>query len=722
LRARTAIIGLLLLAPATAGEPARLETGLARKVIDRWGANLVTVEVFLQRSEGEDPSRSKWVKEEYSEKRPLEMAGLAVDPRTIWLPEPDLERRFIPRLAVRIQPGKPAIPVQLVGTFLKLPGWVARTEEPMGGVEAIDFASWDGGVEGLVTLGAAFARGERVLTVSRAGGEYWKAGGAYWSQVPVGVLLVDKDLRPVGYSSSGMVGLENAPDLWRGKEIAAGPVIDFGAFDASRKALLGQVAPFTLTVRGFFRHEEEEEGRRFRRFHSYRGGGDGESRNDFLACGYALTPKRVLVNYGLDQDSAIRLERIVIRSGGEERPARFLGAFEDYRAFLIEPEGADLPGAPDLSPEGPLAISQPVIAVTADHQTSRRRDIVELNRISDFSTGYKGVVEPILERFPRPGTVLLGAEDHAFLGAVVEVTRESEDDELHRFRATQTGIDLRILRPAELRRLFVEGKAPFDRRLTPRSSEHEKDMVWLGIDFQPLNRDLARSHGVELATRGGELGLIVLEVHPASPAAQIGLAPGDILLTLKEENEEPVELRGRGDYGREEFLDGLSEEGPEEGEELSPMSGPPWRSPRNSLNERLTRIGEGKQVELVWIHEDKEARGSVKLAWAPPDFENARKYKAEDIGLTVKDITYEVRAHYRLSADAPGVVVGKVERGSKAAIAKVAPFEILVSVNGKVVRNVDEFRQALEQSAAGERTLELKLERMGKSRLVRMIR
>ncbi len=722
MRTTTAFIPFLLFSRAAAGEPAGLEAGLAAKAIERWGPHLVTVEVWLQRSEGEDPTRSKWVKDEYAEKRPLEVAGLLVDPRTVWMPELDLERRFIPRVAIRAA-GKAPLPATLLGSFTRLAGWVVRTGEPIPGVEAIDFVPREGGVEGLLTIGAAFARGERVLTVTRAGGEYWRAGSSFWTQVRVGVLLIDKDLRPVGYSASGLVGLEDAPDLWRGKEIAAGPVLDFAAFDRSRQAVLDQTAPWAITVRGFFRHEEEEEGRRFRRFRSYRPGGDGESRNDFLASGYVLGPKRVLVNYALDLDGAIRLERVVLRTAGGERPARFLGAFRDFRAFLIEPEGIELAGPLDLAPEGRFSISQPVIAVTADHQTSRRRDIVELNRISDFSVGYKGVVEPILQRFPRPGTLLLGAEDHAFLGAVVEVARETDDDEFHRYRSAQAGIDLRILRPAELRRLFLEGQAAVDGRLAPRAAEREKDMVWLGIDFQPLNRDLARSHGVEIPTRGGELGLIVLAVHPSSPAAALGLAPGDILLSVKEEGEEPIELRGRSEYGREDFSEMIGEEVPEEAqEEFYSMAGPPWRSPRNFLNERLTRIGEGRKVELSWIRDSsKEMKGTVVLASAPPDFENAKKYKSEDLGLTVKDITYEVRAHYRLGEDAPGVVVGKVERGSKAAIAKVAPFEVLVSVNGKVIRTVDEFRRLIEESP-GERTLELKLERMGKSRLVRILR
>jgi serine protease Do len=166
----------------------------------------------------------------------------------------------------------------------------------------------------------------------------------------------------------------------------------------------------------------------------------------------------------------------------------------------------------------------------------------------------------------------------------------------------------------------------------------------------------------------------------------------------------------------------MEDAGDEGGDEYVSLGGPPWRSPRNSLNEKLTRIGEGQKVEIRWLRDQKEMRASLVLEKAPPDFENAPKYKSEEVGLTVKDLTLEVRTHYRLKADAPGVVVAKVERGSKAAVSKVVPFEILVSINGAMVRNVAEVKAAVEEAAkaAGEKVLELKLERLGKSRLVRI--
>jgi len=694
--------------------------------MDQYGDHLVTVQVWLRSSEGEKPgSGSRWVRDEYEEKRPVLVAGLAVDPRTIWIPDLELERRFISRVEVQAS-GKPRagqkpIPATLLGTFLKTPGWMVKTGDPIPGIQPLQFIPWEKGPGDLITLGAAFGRGGRILSTGSVGGGYFGTGNSFWAQVAPGLFLVSRKLQPVGFTFTGKIGLEEAPDIWRGGEIAAGPVLEFSAFDRMKEAITRKAAPWVLTVRGFFRSEEDLEDRMSRRYSYVRRRRDG-SPNEFLASGYLVTPNRIIVNHGLERENAMRLERIEIRVGEKRHPARFVGAFRRFRAFLVELEGVTLPGPMDLSSAEPLRLSQPVIDVSADHSTGRRRDRVGLNRITDYVQAYRGVVEPALQRFPRPGTLLLGVEDRKLLGVVLEVTRESQDEYQSSFRSS-TGVDLRVLLPAEIQEIL--DRAEYDTRLTPCPADREKDMVWLGVDYQSITRELARSQGVEIPTRGGEIGLMVLNVHAGSPAARAGLAVGDVLLSIREEEEpDPLELRSRSESRESMFLEMMGEDVPDEMRmEMLASAGPPWRSPRNFLNERLTQIGVGRRVELTYLRNGKERKCWIDLVLGPPDFESSPKYKSAGLGITVKNLTHEVRAFYRLREDSPGVVVAKVERGSKAAIAKVLPYEILVSANGKVLHQIDDFRELLgevEKTAPGERLLELKLERMGKSRILRI--
>ena len=706
-----------------------------KKAVSQWGKRFIPVAIWFRRSEGDDPSgittsrslrqaastrRNSSMDAPYAEKRPLEVAGVVVDSQTIWIPDLSFEPRFVARVEV----GSPPLPAKLLGTYLSTSIWVVRADAPIAGAGELAFEG-AGASTDLIGLRSFFSGGGWAFSMGPVGAQLRMLGDSLWAETSSGVLLLDRDLKPVGYTGSGKVGLEKAPELWRGKEIAASPVLEFSSLDPTNEALAKKLDACVLAVRGFFRHEveaDESEDRHFR-MRRYR---DDEPSNELMTSGYAVGPKLILVNRALTQEEAFRLEKVVVVVKGEERSARFVGAFRRFNAFLVEIDGEGLKESLDLSSDAPFVLSQPLIALTADYATHARRPIVSFNRITGIERGYRGILEPVLQYFPRAGSILLGPEEKQLVGAILEVRRDGPEDEMRSYRSF-SGIDLRLMTPSEIRSLLTEGKAAYDPRLRPRSAEREKDMVWFGIDSQPLSPELAKSHGVELATRGGDVGVIVLKVHDGSPAQRIGMAAGDILLSLRDEEEsEPWELSSQGSFGREDAIDSedFPEEIPEEmREQYLAQAGPPWRSPRNAISEKLTRIGEGKRVEVISLHDGKEKKATIELEIGPPDFESAKRFQAQDLGLTVKDLTYEVRGHYRLKSDSPGVVVAKVERGSKAAVAKVLPFEVLASVNSKPVNNVDDFQKALteaQEKAGGDGTIELRLEKMGKSRLVRI--
>ena len=74
--------------------------------------------------------------------------------------------------------------------------------------------------------------------------------------------------------------------------------------------------------------------------------------------------------------------------------------------------------------------------------------------------------------------------------------------------------------------------------------------------------------------------------------------------------------------------------------------------------------------------------------------------------MTVRDLTYELRQYFRRPVSEPGVIVSKIEPGSKASVAGLRPYEIITHVNDQPVMNVKEFETLTAQS--GELRFEVK--------------
>ena len=110
------------------------------------------------------------------------------------------------------------------------------------------------------------------------------------------------------------------------------------------------------------------------------------------------------------------------------------------------------------------------------------------------------------------------------------------------------------------------------------------------------------------------------------------------------------------------------------------------------------------------------ARQDFVVTPSPPHFDAAPQYQTNDLGITARNVTYEVRRQLQLGPDDPGVIVSKIEAGSKASIAGIRPFEIITHINGQPVHDVKLF----ETYTADPEELELSVKRMTRSRQVRI--
>jgi S1-C subfamily serine protease len=79
-------------------------------------------------------------------------------------------------------------------------------------------------------------------------------------------------------------------------------------------------------------------------------------------------------------------------------------------------------------------------------------------------------------------------------------------------------------------------------------------------------------------------------------------------------------------------------------------------------------------------------------------------------------MTYEVRRYFRKKPGDAGVIVAKIEPGSKASVSGLKPYEIITHINDKLVRSVEDF----EKLIAGQSELRLAVKRMTRGRVVKI--
>ncbi len=406
----------------------------------------------------------------------------------------------------------------------------------------------------------------------------------------------------------------------------------------------------------------------------------------------------------LDRFTVRKIDKITVIEGDQRIETQFLGLFRDFGGFLIKAK--KVTGEPAaLVDQGQLPRGKIFYSLSVRRRYGQRSDEVEYNRYLDVAKSYKEARYPVPRKPLRAGD-FLADEDGRLLGFCAPFRREDRDEILARQRNSQD--TARQTRPYLFSEVAAVLRAPqghFDPFARPMSRKEELRPAWLGVEFQPMTPALARALDAENATRGGARGLLVTDVYDASPATRNGIKPGDILLSI-------------GLQGRAGEIDLAVPAGSGEGRR-SDNQGRLWRPTVNYLTLLLTQIGPGREARLRLLQGNKEKTLDFTVEKAPDDFDNADQYQETSIGLTVRELTYEVRKVLRLPADAPGVVVSQVQGGSRAAVAQISPYEIISSVNGQPATTLQEFER-LVRAAQATGKIEFLVADLGVMRIVEL--
>jgi serine protease Do len=165
-------------------------------------------------------------------------------------------------------------------------------------------------------------------------------------------------------------------------------------------------------------------------------------------------------------------------------------------------------------------------------------------------------------------------------------------------------------------------------------------------------------------------GALVQFVEEGKPAERAGIRHGDVI----------VEIDGQPVRNNRELIDYIS-----------------YRPVGSEV--RLTLIREGKRQTVTARTAQRPAEGEE----ADEESESASEPVRDRLGLTVQNLTANLRAQYNIPDDLRGVVVTDVKNVSPAGEANIGEGDVISEVQGQRVTSIEEFRAAVDRLRAGQR-------------------
>lgn len=634
------------------------------------------------------------------DERPLEMAGFVLSEDKVISADAMIHPRFVEKIMIRYQ--DQVVAAKPAAYLLDQPAVIYQLEKPLQNVMPLQFAKSDkrpfnairyAEQNGLWTVN--LEKMSETLTV-REDGQTFLSG-------PSGCLVVDANGIPLGINFGEKMPLDDSwqqsPLSWR--------ALSAQQMEQTLADFEGKVARGLLRVKMNFRSPNNAEPD-FRRYSSQE---ENDSATEIHTAGVMIDPNHILILSELKPKVTARLERILIYPS-KRLPieAQFVGTLSNYGGLIAEFD-QPLTQAPVVMATEPITAFEQNMLLYADLRIKgENRDVYfGHSRISSFTLGWRRQIEPSLAVMAQ-NRFLFDLDGR--LVAMPLSRRKKVASEEDRWSMGQP----RLVACVYLQPVLQAYQTQLDASNIPLTEEEENRIAWLGIELQALNPELARINKVSDQTRDGEMGAMISYVYEPSPASDAGLQMGDILIRLYIENQNrPLEVFLDEDFGdmMEMFPWEQLSEIPEEYFSQLPT---PWPSAENTFIRAVSDLGFGTKFKAEIFRNGELLMKDFVVTQSPPHYGSAKRYKSAPLGLTVRNLTYEVRRYFRLTPEDPGIIVSKLEQGSKASVSGIRPYEIITHVNATPVMDVNDFEKLIQ--SGGE--LKLSVKRMTKGRVVNL--
>ena len=201
---------------------------------------------------------------------------------------------------------------------------------------------------------------------------------------------------------------------------------------------------------------------------------------------------------------------------------------------------------------------------------------------------------------------------------------------------------------------------------------------WLGVQVQPVDREIASSIGLADAK-----GAIVAGVTAGSPAAAAGIKQGDVILTFNgaavEDSRALTQRVGSAPIGRDARLE-IQRDGQ-----------------RRTVN---VRLGERPSETQLASADPRQTPGADT-----PGTEHS-----EGLGVSVRTVTSEDRRRFQIDGVEGGLVITNVTDNSILADRGVNVGDVILSVDRKPVRSADDLEAAVAQAERQNRPVLLQVQ------------
>lgn len=384
--------------------------------------------------------------------------------------------------------------------------------------------------------------------------------------------------------------------------------------------------------------------------------GEPETTQTSLGSGFVVEyagKKYILTNYHVVEKAT---SIVVTAQSGDSWPAQVVGTDDLLDLAVLVVDGADLPAAP-LGDSDALEIGDWVIAIG--------------NPLGFSHTVTLGIVSALNRDVPRPDG---SGYYRRMIQTDAAINPGNSGGPLVNAYGEVVGMNTLIARRTESG-IAVEGinfAVPINEIKLALAQIVERGRVtraWLGVYIQDVIPGMERQLGVRE-------GALVTEVVPGSPAEKAGLRSGDVIVAVE---------------------------------------GKPVRNASDLQMEIMyRRVGE--HVTLTVVRNRATLTVEVVLAERPQEGQVPAATGLRKFGITVQDITPELRSRYGLTRES-GVVVTQVEPGSRAYWAGLKEGDVIVEVNREPVANVSDWNRLVAQLSEEDEVL-LTVVRAGRTRFI----